>query len=277
MGCVARPPEADVRGRAAIVSLGPGVVAAQGGHGWVASRWRVETANAGATALRITLTIYSVIVVTKLHELVPGLAKVYPAKVVGTVLLLIAAFVVPARHFAALLRATPTRWLGATAAFAVLSVPFGLWPGGSVQFLTQVYWKNLLFFVIAGAAWLDRDTLYQSLVGVVSGATIVALALLLRVSDVVSGRFYAGPTNDPNETALLLLVVIPFALYLASSGRGGARALWYASAVVLVGGIARTASRGGLLGLLVFGAWLLYRAAGRQRVRYVAALLVATS
>jgi len=220
---------------------------------------------------------YCVIAVCKVHELLPDVGNVSAAKIVGAPLILAALFAVPAGSFKALLRSAPMKWLAAVVVLAVLSVPFGLWAGGSFQFLSQVFWKSLLFCVIASAAWLDRRTLHLSLVALVSGTTVVALMLLLRVSQVAGARFYGGATHDPNETALLLLVFIPFAMYLASSAKGVAKGVWYVSALLMVGGIARTGSRGGFLGLLALVGWLVYRAAPRRRWRYVAGTLVAVA
>jgi hypothetical protein len=56
----------------------------------------------------------------------------------------------------------------------------------------------------------------------------------------------AGPVGDPNFFALVMASLVPFALYLVA--RGGVRQLvGGASAVVLLGGVFATGSRGGLI------------------------------
>jgi O-antigen ligase len=60
----------------------------------------------------------------------------------------------------------------------------------------------------------------------------------------------AGPIGDPNFFALVLAALVPFALYLVARG-GRRQLLGIASALVLIGGVFATGSRGGLLAIAV--------------------------
>src|SRR5438876_10754411 len=101
-------------------------------------RWPGRAARPPIGLFRGLLMAYCVIAVCKVHELLPDVGNLYAAKIVGAPLILTALFAVPARSFKALLRSPPMKWLAAVVVFAILSVPFALWPGGSVQFLSQV-------------------------------------------------------------------------------------------------------------------------------------------
>ena len=221
------------------------------------------------------VAIYTALLLSKLNEMFPLVGRMQPSKIVGALLLVGAFLVMRERSVITVLRSSPARWVGVFVALALLSVPGAVWPGGSVEFLTHEFWKTLVFFVIAATAWCDRGTLWRSVVTLVASTAVVAVALVVGDAQAMQGRVYVGTSLDPNESALRLLVVIPFALYLASQGRywslvGGA------SALVMVAGVVQTGSRGAFLGLVVMGVWLLHRARGRWRWLSLAAVVGGT-
>ncbi len=82
--------------------------------------------------------------------------------------------------------------------------------------------------------------------------------------------------TDPNYFAANLLLVIPLAAVIAArQPTPGRRALWGAGAVVLVAGLALTASRGAFLGMTVAGMVFGYRRWGAFGAAGVLALLMA--
>ncbi|MEX2156229.1 MAG: O-antigen ligase family protein [Gemmatimonadales bacterium] len=222
---------------------------------------------------RWLLAIYTGIVITKIHELVPVVNRLQPAKIVGVLLLATAFIVLRPRSILAVLRSPPAACVLVISLLAVLSVPGAVWPGNSAAFLATVYWKTLLLFVISATAWCDRVTLRRTLAVLVICQTVVAVALLTGAAHAVVGRAYVGTALDPNESALQLLVVIPFALYIAASG-GAWKPIGIASMLLLVAGVVRTGSRAGFIGLIVLAGWMLVQVRPRRR-RWMASLAVA--
>ncbi|HLQ69552.1 MAG TPA: O-antigen ligase family protein [Gemmatimonadales bacterium] len=211
------------------------------------------------------LATYTVLALTKIHEIVPLMDRLQPAKVIGVLLLVSALTVIRGRALVTVLRTPAVACVGVILLLAILSVPGAVWPGNSVAFLTQEFWKTLLFFVIAMTGWCDRRTLRTSLRTLVVFESVVAVTLLAGAAKVLGGRAYVGQALDPNESAVHLLVVIPFALQLVSD-RGIWKIVGIAGTLLMVGGIVKTGSRAGFLGLVLLACWLLVQVPGRRRV-----------
>ncbi len=226
---------------------------------------RLRARGAMGTFFRLVLALYVAVSVAKVHDLQPALASLQPAKITAALLLVLALFVLPWREVVRAVQARPARWIWLTALLAVATLPTALWKGYAVAFLTTEYWKLLLVFVISAAAWAERRTLITSLGGVVMGGAAVAGHLVMFGG---SWRPGAGPAFDSNESALMFLVLLPLALYLASR-KGWWRVLWYACAVLLLVAIVKTGSRGGFVGLMVMGAWQVAHAPPRRRLRQI--------
>lgn len=220
----------------------------------------------GGLFFRIVLGLYVAIAVTKAHDHLPFVAKLQPAKVTA-VLLLGAAFMTLTRtQIQIVLRSRVAKYIWATVALAVLSVPGAEWRGYAVDFLFGEYWKILLVFVIMVAGWLDRRALHVSIVAATLGA--LAPALRMVVSGVEGQRARFGAAFDSNEAALMFVVMIPLALYLAQR-KTWMRFLWYAAAMLMVGAVVRTSSRGGFVGLAVLGIALIINSPPNLRFRQI--------
>ena len=215
------------------------------------------------------LAIYTAIVLTKFHELVPFMNRLQPAKLTGVLLLVLGFAVLHGRSVMRIVRTPPAVCALLITVLAVLSTPGSVWPGNSVIFLATIFWKTLLLFVISATAWCDRPTLRLSLTVLVIGQAAVAAAMVSGAAQAVMGRAYVGTAFDPNESAMQLLVVIPFALYLAARG-GVWRVLGLGSMLLLVAGVVRTGSRGGFVGLAALAIWMIVHVRPRRRRAMVA-------
>lgn len=222
------------------------------------------------------LAIYTAIVLTKFHELVPVLNRLQPAKLCGVLLLVLAFAVMQGRAIMRVLRSPPAVCALLIAVFAILSTPGSVWPGNSVMFLATILWKTLLLFVISATAWCNRPTLRLSLRVLVIAQAAVAAAMVSGAAQAVMGRAYVGTAFDPNESAMQLLVVIPFALYVASR-RGVWRLIGLGSMLLLVAGVVRTGSRGGFVGLAALAIWMILHVRPRRRRAMVALGVAAAS
>jgi hypothetical protein len=157
------------------------------------------------------------------------------------------------------------------AAWTVVTLPFSMWPGGSVNLLTGTFFKSLALFwlnanVIDSVPRLKRLTLVLALCALPLAFTAVRHYL---AGDVAAGGSYkefkriegydAPLTHNPNDLALTLNLLLPFAVAQATLARNRAArlGLWGLAALDAVG-VVLTFSRGGFLTLATI-AFLFYR------------------
>jgi putative inorganic carbon (hco3(-)) transporter len=144
------------------------------------------------------------------------------------------------------------------AAWAVLTVPLSYWPGGSVAVLTDLFLKAIVFFWLIGGVVTTPARLRTFLRLLVICAIPLALTavrnyrsgVFVEASIRIVGYDGSGLTANPNDMALMLNLMIPFAAALLAIERGvgwrlvaGAAVLLSAAAVVL------TFSRAGFITL----------------------------
>lgn len=161
-------------------------------------------------------------------------------------------------------------------AWAAVTLPFSYWPGGSVGFLADVYFKAVFCFLLLSHA----VTGFRQLRGIswclVICAAILALSTL---SNYLSGNYIegggdrvagytSGLAGNPNDMALVLNLILPVCIALILGTRSSLKKLVLAGIAVLITlAVIATFSRAGFLTLVFVGAsyaWLLRRR--RQRV-----------
>jgi O-antigen ligase len=161
---------------------------------------------------------------------------------------------------------TPTvRWAFILAALGILSIPAGIWPGGSVDVLTDLFGKSLVIFLLV-ANVVDTERRFRVLVGTMVGCG--AFAAAFAVVNYATGNFdptgqrvagyEAGLLANPNDLALTLNILLGLALGLLPVLRHrGRRWLLVAAIGLLVAGIVASFSRSGFVVLAVVGAlWI---------------------
>ncbi len=178
-------------------------------------------------------------------------------------------------------------WIaGGLVGWAILTVPLSYWPGGSVSFLLNVYFKTLAIF------WLLSHTVnsLMRLRQVAWGLSLMAVPLAaFAVSQYLSGNFiadggvkriigYEAPlTGNPNDLALMLNLILPLnvALLLVNR-RPVVRILLWVMIMLEVSAIILTLSRSGFLALATTFVMYLWRLSKRpERSWAVAALVIA--
>jgi len=147
-------------------------------------------------------------------------------------------------------------------AWSVLTIPFSVWPGGSLAFLLEVYAKTLAVFWLVSCTVNTLDRLRT----VAWGLTLMTLPLAwTAVRDFFSGVYvldgvhekvrrisgYDAPlTDNPNDLALMLNLILPLAIALLFVTR---RPLMRGALVAIVAlnvvAIVATFSRAGFLTL----------------------------
>jgi len=133
-------------------------------------------------------------------------------------------------------------------AFIVMSVPFGVYPGNSLSFIIEVYWKTLVgYFLIL--AYISTDEDINKLIW--SYVLAIGFLSLTIINDSDSGRLAINEdVFDANDTAFLLLLGLPFLVWKFISLKGINK---YFVAVLLIAtmvALVKTNSRGAFLGLI---------------------------
>jgi len=156
------------------------------------------------------------------------------------------------------------------AGWAVGTIPLSMWPGGSVTFLLDIFFKSLIIF------WMlvSLVTTLKRLKIVAWGLTLMAVPLAMTgVQHFVSGIFLQGAghgtlrilgyeaplTENPNDLALMLNLLLPLSIGLLLAARSAAvRMLLIAIIALDVVAIIATFSRAGFLALAItFGLYLM--------------------
>jgi len=238
------------------------------GTRWTAADW------SAARPFALSLAGAVLVFLARIHEVITPLSRLYPAKVIAVPLIVTALIGLRRDFLARALALGAVRCVVLIAALAVLSVPGSAYPRASFMFLTGPYLRYLVFFILVAAGFADRRIFHACLIALVIGVSIAAArALMGWNANYEAGRFAIGGTYDPNASASLFVLVVPFALLLASRG-GIWQWLGFGSALILAGAVMKTGSRGGMLGLAVIMPWLLYIAPRHRRVLYVGGLVI---
>ena len=155
--------------------------------------------------------------------------------------------------------------------WAILTLPFSYWPGGSVNFLLGFYFKTIAIFWLVGATVTTVGRLRQ----VAWALSLMAVPLAASaVKEYLSGSFFRGRivgfdaplTGNPNDLALMLNLILPLTLALVVLQRRAIVRRFLLVVVFLdVTAIILTLSRAGFLTLATtFGlyAWTFARRLG---------------
>jgi O-antigen ligase len=139
------------------------------------------------------------------------------------------------------------------------SIPSSVFPGNSFRFITDDHIKTIMLMVMLVAGISSARTLERLIFVQLLGATLYSLVILTRFS-MVDGRLQNLVYYDPNDLAMLLVCVIPFAVYFMRSGQPNIRrVIGCLATVVLLLAIVKTGSRGGFLGLVAVVSFMLLR------------------
>jgi O-antigen ligase len=141
-------------------------------------------------------------------------------------------------------------------AWAALTVPLSLWPGGSVSTLIEVYLKSLVVF------WLVSHVLDTEARLRIAATALSLLSLPLSLTAIENFRTgtyigderiagYTGPlTGNPNDLALMLNLLIPMSIALLLDAKGGVARLFFgAIAIISAIAVVTTYSRSGFITL----------------------------
>ncbi|MBI4638177.1 MAG: O-antigen ligase family protein [Candidatus Rokubacteria bacterium] len=250
-----------------------------GGSGAVLTAAPEGSAARGGAVAFSALMAFVVISLIAPQTFVPALASVRPALLTAVVAIvtLLASRLVERRPLVASTR--ETRVAAALAGWAIATAPFSAWPGGSVTFLLDTYFKTLAVFWLLGIVIDTRARL--RLVAWTLSLTAIPLAVT-GVRNYLAGTFvpdgghvgvkrilgYDAPlTENPNDLALMLNLILPLTVALLFIQRRRSLRLLLAGAVLVdVLAVIVTLSRAGFLTLataVVLYCWRLGQRAER--------------
>jgi O-antigen ligase len=181
------------------------------------------------------------------------------------------------------LRFPAGRWFFAFFCWVGISLPFSSWVGGSVpEFRFYAQNSFVLMFVVAGLTLVWNEVRSTFLTIGAAGIFIILAARFLALGD--SGRLEmrstTGTIGNENDLASHLIFVLPFVLFIAMDQRIN-RVFRFLMVLPIGYGlyiIFATASRGGLLSLVVCFLFLMIRGSSGQRMAALAAgLMLAVS
>jgi O-antigen ligase len=144
-------------------------------------------------------------------------------------------------------------------ALMLISVPFSVWPRGSLATIDEFWTFSLvLFFTIPSLA--RSVARCQAVVATIALARLFAAITSSVTGGMVAGRLVMASSrfSDPNDLALAILMAIPMWFHLRRFAKGAWLRLAATPAILLMIAVAlRTGSRGGLVGAAVMVAFLL--------------------
>lgn len=145
--------------------------------------------------------------------------------------------------------------------WTILTIPFSQWPGGSVAFLMELYLKTVIVFILLTQVLDTPDRLMR----LTSALVLMAIPMAgTTVSNFMAGAYavdgnrvagyLAGLTENPNDMALMLNLLLPLAIALAiDADKRLPKLIYFAVSVLIVLGVISTFSRGGFLTLITIG------------------------
>ena len=227
-------------------------------------------------ALQVALMAVVLLQVWRVHELFPTLA-IHGLPILTTVVA--AALLVldrdPRRRLG-LLTSSAVRIALGILVLGALSVPGSLYPCHSVNFLLKDYARTVMLMVLVAASVRGFADLRRYAWLQLAGVTLFSAVVLARSQMGADGRLRDMAYYDVNDLALLIVCTLPMVLYLwRAPARPWSRGLVLAATVFLMVTLGKTGSRGGFLGFVTVGGYLLLRLRGVstwQRIATVALL-----
>ena len=242
----------------------------------VASSQSISDAKPGFFG--VILAAYLAITISRIHEVVPFLTRLYLGKVAAALLLVAAFSGVRGSDLQRVFKTPVARYVAILTVIALATVPGSTWPRQSFTFFQDWWPQVMLMFVSVCVAFANRRTAYLCVVTVTLTAGFAALVMLATNNVDAGGRAFIGTyraaTYDANMSAALFVVALPYAAMLAV-GRGWTRWAGIALIPLFIAGTLATASRGGVLALAVLGATTVVFAPKQHRPKYIGLLVLA--
>ena len=169
------------------------------------------------------------------------------------------------------------------AAWVLATSPFSYWPGGVIGVFTDVFAKSLAMFWLVVQVITSGDRYWRftwvlclcAIAPALMGIKNYLTGAFIPGSERVEG-YLSGLTGNPNDLALVLNLVLPFAVSLVRGADGlFARVAALGMIVLFVCGVVVTFSRGGFITLAAIGVIYLMKLIRQGRPGVAWAVVVA--
>lgn len=233
-------------------------------------------------ALRWSLCILLFLTVSRLHQLNSVLGKLRPLLTL-TALIALYVFLNPGKVAAgSVFRTMPMRMVLYIIGFASVAAPAGISLGNSGLWIVQDFIKTITLCIIVVSAARTTHEWRVITSAYVAGCLALSWTALFffKLEHVERSNFdYERLDNlamwDANDAGLVLLVGVPLAILHLRASRGWPRWISMAAIPLIAGAVARTGSRGALIGMLCTAAALLLVLRGVGLINKVAFVGVA--
>lgn len=144
---------------------------------------------------------------------------------------------------------------------ALASIPFSMWPGGSLEFVIDQYSKSIVIFFLVSNLLVSMDR-YRSFlwtIGVFAGFNGILgvknyLGGVYRLGRIQGGA--SGIAGNPNDLALVMNLTLPFLFFLYATARSRFQRVVLSILIATsVGTIVITFSRAGFVTLVFLVLW----------------------
>jgi O-antigen ligase len=158
------------------------------------------------------------------------------------------------------------------------SIPGSLYPSLSLSFLLMDYLRAVILMILIAASIRGLADLRRLAWVQVVGVTLCSTAIVATSQMGSEGRLSTVAYYDVNDLAMLIVCTLPLIVYLWQRPTGPFGRVGLAAATVfLLRTLGQTGSRGGFLGFVAVGGYLLLRfhgISGAKRVGAVALLVI---
>lgn len=215
----------------------------------------------------IFLALFTFVVVGRIVEIFPSLHLAFIFGGVTGVL----ALLLPRSGRPGLLKSNEVRAVVGLLGLAALTIPFSLWPGGSLSHVLNLHVKMVILFLLLAHCVRSPRDVNVAVWGLLGGIAVIELWVFLFNQ---KARAQVTSMYDPNDLAFVMVCAIPLAASLAIHGRGIARYLAGLIASAGVAVVVLTTSRAGFVGIVLVGLVMLARLWHRRPLFTAALLLV---
>jgi len=218
------------------------------------------------------VVLFMFVSIGRIQELIPGLEKLYPGKVFG-ILMLGAYFFCSKKNKVSFKEFPEVACVLGIFLLSLVSIPLSVWPTKSAESAISFFLNNcLLLYIIANTL-----TSYNQIRKIVF-AFLIATALLSAsalASQGAASRISTGGTYDPNDLAFLSVCAFPFAAFAFFEEKGIKKILLLFDIGLIIATVIFTRSRGGFLGLIFVGAFIILKTFKKRKL--IVGLLLAGS
>ena len=156
-------------------------------------------------------------------------------------------------------------------AVCILTLPTSVWPGGSVSTLYKGFLPAIILMFISAAICRSISDI-KKFVWLLCFNSVFIIFMVLS-NDITHISKGITDTYDTNDIAMVLDCSLPIIFYFMQSCRGIKKLILSIICVLILITVVKTASRGGMLGLIAFGGYLVLYS--RARFKYFMAVVAA--